>query len=112
MQWVLLCRNQPGVTTADRAAAILTLISNTTISTADFTAAGRFAGWSSSWFKAEGALLGAAAAGMLSTQQGAGLQMVRSAVAVMAQRAGKDRQAQQLLSKMRVSDLHLWVATL
>lgn len=113
MQWVLLCRDQPGLTAADRAAALLTLISNTAVSTAGEAATGQLAGWSSSWLKAEGALLDAAGV-FASTQQGvdaphtAGLQVVRSAVSVLGQRDKQERQAQQLLSKMRVSALGHW----
>lgn len=97
LQWVLLCRDSPGCSVADRAGAVQALLSNAISS--GTTALVQLAGWSSSWLKAEEVVLGAAST-QLAVRE---LQVLRAALALLARRGCRDQHAHRMLCKMRVS---------
>lgn len=101
VQWVLLCR---GLTVAHKRAAMCYLLSNTTRSTSH-PAPAELVGWSSSWLKAEGSLVGVlggllGSAPIEAVQEG--LQAVLSALARLVQRSCNDHLTKGFLSKLRV----------
>lgn len=99
LQWVLLCRDSPG-SVEDRAGAVQSLLSNAIGGAASVTSAlMQLAGWSSSWLKAEEAVLGVASAQLADRE----LQVLRAALALLVHRGCRDPHAQRMLSKMRVS---------